>query len=74
MSGSVSALKFISYNEAFGQPFDDMLIRVPDLTKAQRLIGYQRSFRSKIRCARSLIAKRPETHNPRLYGQLTARF
>jgi UDP-glucose 4-epimerase len=40
MTGSTSDLRYLSYDEAYGQPFDDMLSRMPDLTKAQRLIGY----------------------------------
>jgi UDP-glucose 4-epimerase len=41
MTGSTSELRYISYDKAYGQPFDDMLSRMPDLTKARRLIDYQ---------------------------------
>ena len=41
MTGSQSPTKRLTYEEAYGRPFDDMLVRVPDLTKIQRLIGYQ---------------------------------
>jgi UDP-glucose 4-epimerase len=41
MTGSTSALRYLTYDEAYGQPFDDMLSRMPDLTKAQRLIGFK---------------------------------
>jgi UDP-glucose 4-epimerase len=41
MTGSTSDLRYLSYDKAYGQPFDDMLSRMPDLTKAQRLIGYK---------------------------------
>ncbi len=44
MTGSTSDLRYLSYDQAFGQPFDDMLSRMPDLTKAQRLIGYKPKY------------------------------
>jgi UDP-glucose 4-epimerase len=40
-TGSKSAKKFISYDEAYGKDFDDMRRRVPSLGKIQRVIGYQ---------------------------------
>ena len=44
MTGSSSELRYLSYDKAYGQPFDDMLSRMPDLTKARRLIGYQPKY------------------------------
>ena len=44
MTGSRSEVRRISYEEAYGRPFDDMLIRKPDLTKIRRLIGYEPRF------------------------------
>jgi UDP-glucose 4-epimerase len=44
MTGSKSVKKRLSYEEAYGRAFDDMLVRVPDLTKVKRLIGYQPAF------------------------------
>ena len=41
MTGSGSEIRHLSYEEAYGRPFDDMLIRKPDLSKARRLIGYE---------------------------------
>jgi len=41
MTGSDSRIRRLSYEQAYGRPFDDMLIRQPDLTKIKRLIGYQ---------------------------------
>ncbi|MGA2266498.1 MAG: GDP-mannose 4,6-dehydratase [Phycisphaerae bacterium] len=41
LTGSASPVVRISYEEAYGRPFDDMLVRVPDLTKIKRLIGYR---------------------------------
>ncbi|MBL7220744.1 MAG: GDP-mannose 4,6-dehydratase [Phycisphaerae bacterium] len=41
MTGSTSDKRVISYEEAYGRPFDDMLVRLPDLGKINRLIGYE---------------------------------
>jgi UDP-glucose 4-epimerase len=43
-TGSTSQVRHISYAEAFGRPFDDMKIRVPDLTKIRNLIGYEPKY------------------------------
>jgi len=43
-SASTSDKRHVSYEEAYGRPFDDMLIRVPDLTKVQGLIGYEPKY------------------------------
>lgn len=40
MTGSTSQKRYLSYEEAYGRSFDDMLVRVPDLSKIKRLIGY----------------------------------
>jgi len=40
MTGSSSPKRYLSYEEAYGRPFDDMLVRMPDLSKIKRLIGY----------------------------------
>ncbi|MFB3892970.1 MAG: GDP-mannose 4,6-dehydratase [Phycisphaerae bacterium] len=44
LTGSRSAKKHLSYEQAYGRPFDDMLVRVPDLTKLKRLIGYEPKY------------------------------
>jgi UDP-glucose 4-epimerase len=41
MTGSRSEIKYIPYEEAYGEGFEDMMRRVPNLEKAARLIGYQ---------------------------------
>ena len=41
MSGSKSTKKFISYEEAYGRPFDDMMRRIPCLDRIKEQIGYQ---------------------------------
>jgi len=44
MTGSTSSTRRVSYEEAYGRPFDDMLQRQPDLSKIKRLIGYEPTF------------------------------
>lgn len=41
MTGSRSEIRYIPYEEAYGEGFEDMQRRVPSLEKAKRLIGYQ---------------------------------
>lgn len=41
MTGSTSEKRYLTYEQAYGRPFDDMLVRKPDLTKIEGLIGYQ---------------------------------
>ncbi len=41
MTGSGSEKRYVSYEQAYGRSFDDMLIRVPDLAKIQDLVGYR---------------------------------
>jgi len=40
LTGSSSAIKLIPYDEAYESGFEDMPRRVPDLSKAQKMIGY----------------------------------
>jgi UDP-glucose 4-epimerase len=42
---SKSEIKFISYEEAYGQGFDDMRRRIPDLTKAKRILNWKPKFK-----------------------------
>ena len=44
MTGSSSEIRRLTYEQAYGRPFDDMLIRQPDLTKIRRLIEYEPTF------------------------------
>jgi UDP-glucose 4-epimerase len=44
MTESRSTVRHVSYDEAYGRPFDDMLSRRPDLSKAQNLIGYKPKY------------------------------
>jgi UDP-glucose 4-epimerase len=41
---STSELKFVPYDEAYEAGFEDMPRRLPDLTKAERLIGYRPTY------------------------------
>ncbi|MCA9257331.1 MAG: GDP-mannose 4,6-dehydratase, partial [Phycisphaerales bacterium] len=40
LTGSRSETKYISYEQAYGRPFDDMMRRVPDLSRIQATIGW----------------------------------
>jgi len=40
LTGSQSRIVFVPYDQAYEQGFEDMMRRVPDLTKINRLIGY----------------------------------
>lgn len=41
LTGSKSEVRYIPYEEAYGDGFEDMRRRVPGLEKAKKLIGYQ---------------------------------
>ena len=41
LTGSKSQKKFISYQEAYGKPFDDMTRRVPCLERIKKVVGYE---------------------------------
>lgn len=45
LTGSSSTIKYISYEEAFGEGFEDMKRRVPDITKIHDLIGWESEVR-----------------------------
>ncbi len=38
---SASKIEFVTYEQAYGRSFDDMLRRVPDLRKSQAVIGFR---------------------------------
>ena len=40
-TGSNSEIRFLTYDEVYGEGFEDMQRRVPSLEKANRLVGYQ---------------------------------
>jgi UDP-glucose 4-epimerase len=44
MTESSSTIRYIPYNLAYAPGFEDMERRVPDLTRLQRLIGYQSRY------------------------------
>jgi UDP-glucose 4-epimerase len=41
LTGSTSSIKLIPYDEAYESGFEDMPRRVPDLSKASKMIGYE---------------------------------
>ena len=41
LTGSSSKIRFVPYEEAYGEGFEDMRRRVPSLAKAEKLIGYK---------------------------------
>lgn len=41
MTSSKSELRYISYEEAYGRPFDDMMRRIPCLDRIKQIVGYQ---------------------------------
>lgn len=41
LTGSSSEIRYVPYDEVYGDGFEDMRRRVPSLDKAKRLIGYQ---------------------------------
>jgi UDP-glucose 4-epimerase len=41
LTGSSSEIKYVTYDEVYGEGFEDMRRRVPSLDKAERLIGYK---------------------------------
>ena len=41
MTGSTSEIRYIPYEEVYGEGFEDMQRRVPCLDKAKRLLGYE---------------------------------
>jgi UDP-glucose 4-epimerase len=44
MTASSSEIRQISYEQAYGRPFDDMLVRAPDLSRLRRLIEYEPKY------------------------------
>ena len=44
MTGSSSKIVHIPYKKAYSPTFDDMLKRVPDLSKAKKIIGYKPTY------------------------------
>ena len=41
LTGSSSQKEYISYEQAYGRPFDDMMRRVPCLERINEIIGYE---------------------------------
>jgi UDP-glucose 4-epimerase len=41
LSGSISPIRYVPYQEAYGDGFEDTMRRVPDITRARRMIGFE---------------------------------
>ncbi len=44
MTVADSELRYLTYDQVYGRPFDDLMVRAPDLSKIKRLIGYRAKF------------------------------
>lgn len=44
MTDSKSSKRLVSYEQAYGRPFDDMMVRIPDLSRVKSLISYQPKY------------------------------
>jgi len=44
LTGSQSEIVFVPYDEAYEEGFEDMQRRVPDISKVQKLTGYEPTF------------------------------
>jgi UDP-glucose 4-epimerase len=60
MTGSPSRVDFVPYNEAFGQDFEDMVRRVPDVSKIRQVIGFRPTVQLDEIIARTIRFWRPE--------------
>jgi UDP-glucose 4-epimerase len=60
MTGSKSIKKHVSYEEAYGRPFDDMMRRVPCLERIRQTIGYEPKT-TLDETLRQIIAEKKET-------------
>ena len=62
LTGSDAEIELIPYEEAYGPGFDDMMRRVPDLTRARQLLGWapQRKLNDIIRDIASSLAPSDE--------------
>jgi UDP-glucose 4-epimerase len=60
VTGSNSPIERIPYSEAYGEGFEDMVRRVPDLTKIRETIGYRptREIREIITAVAEYVARR----------------
>jgi len=64
LTGSKSEKRHLSYEEAYGRAFDDMMARLPDVSKIERLIGFSpryaldETLEQIVEYERSVMAKR----------------
>ncbi len=65
MTGSVSDIVFVPYDEAYEEGFEDMLRRVPDISKICGLIGYKPKIDLE-----GILESVIEYHNVKMVGEL----
>jgi UDP-glucose 4-epimerase len=65
LTGSKSQKQYLSYEEAYGRPFDDMLLRVPDLTRIEKLIGYKPKYNLEQTLEQVIEYERARPQSPR---------
>jgi UDP-glucose 4-epimerase len=65
LTESASNIVFVPYDEAYEEGFEDMMRRVPDITKIQALIGYKPKVDLD-----SLLASIIEYHRDKMVGEL----
>ena len=64
MTGSQSEKKFISYEEAYGRSFDDMMRRVPSLDRVRETVGFKPKTTLKETLNHIIREKRRELQEP----------
>ena len=69
LTGSRSRIVFVPYHEAFNEGFEDMQRRVPDTTKAERVIGF-RAQTSLDGILQAVIREARERHEPPVAGPM----
>jgi UDP-glucose 4-epimerase len=72
MTGSRSEIRFVPYEEAYEAGFEDMSRRLPDISKAQRLIGYQPTLELPAMLARIIDSYRQQLARREMIAQTIA--
>jgi UDP-glucose 4-epimerase len=64
LTQSTSPIDFVSYEAAYGEGFEDMMYRLPDISKIQKRIGYQPT-----KTLRQILESIIDFHRTRLYEE-----
>ena len=64
LSGSAAVMRFLSYEKAYAQGFEDMRRRAPSIEKARRFVGYQPKYSLDDILREVIEEKRRETGGP----------